>query len=424
MAWTDQLRPASFRGVGFHVDASDATFGRRVVTHTYPLRDDAAHEDLGARPRAFSVEALVIGDDALAQAAALEAALIASGPGRLVHPWYGEFDAIVTEPARARHSMREGRVVRFQVTFERHGTNRFPSPAADTGAAAVRSADAVDAALIADFAAAFVTGGVPDFVIASAQSVLGILSSDMRGALGRGGLARSVAGGVLAALDGLGAATVQDLSDAVDIADRLIDATRQLAALTRPRSRQAIAPAAPLPEAATLPALAVIDMLIGVADAAPALPSIPTGTPSRRTEASNRDALAIVQRSGAATAAVRTAATATFDSHDQAAGYRDRLIETLEDLADELGAAGWDASWRAITDLRVAAGRDLTRKAGGLPRIATVRPPASTPSLALAHRLYGDDPAALFVRAADIVRRNDVRHPGFVPVADLEVLNG
>jgi prophage DNA circulation protein len=36
------------------------------------------------------------------------------------------------------------------------------------------------------------------------------------------------------------------------------------------------------------------------------------------------------------------------------------------------------------------------------------------PALVLAQRLYGD-PASVEARAAEIVARNKVRHPGFVP---------
>ncbi|MFX9939048.1 DNA circularization N-terminal domain-containing protein, partial [Acinetobacter baumannii] len=66
MTWRDQLRPASFRGVPFHVTQATGTFGRRSVTHEYPFRDLPYVEDLGRRARTLRIEALLLGEDYMA----------------------------------------------------------------------------------------------------------------------------------------------------------------------------------------------------------------------------------------------------------------------------------------------------------------------------------------------------------------------
>jgi hypothetical protein len=85
-ACTEDLRDASFRGVPFMVDNDDITYGRRIITHEYPLRDDPDHEDFGEKPREFTVKGYVYGGDAIEQKDAVVAAARAYGPALLVLP--------------------------------------------------------------------------------------------------------------------------------------------------------------------------------------------------------------------------------------------------------------------------------------------------------------------------------------------------
>ncbi|TNY06237.1 DNA circularization protein, partial [Escherichia coli] len=47
----DDLRPASFRGVGFFVASDQGEYGRRGPVHEYPNRDNPYFEDLGEKAR-------------------------------------------------------------------------------------------------------------------------------------------------------------------------------------------------------------------------------------------------------------------------------------------------------------------------------------------------------------------------------------
>lgn len=68
---------------------------------------------------------------------------------------------------------------------------------------------------------------------------------------------------------------------------------------------------------------------------------------------------------------------------------------------------------QALDDLRAAMVKEMTARAGSLPRIRRVRIPAPAPALALAYDLYEDA-----AREGDIARRNAARHPGFMPADD------
>ena len=73
---------------------------------------------------------------------------------------------------------------------------------------------------------------------------------------------------------------------------------------------------------------------------------------------------------------------------------------------------------RALGALRLAMVQDVTARGGSMARLFLYRPKAVEPALVLAYRIYGDAG-----RDAEIVTRNRVARPGFVPAgAPLELL--
>ncbi len=73
---------------------------------------------------------------------------------------------------------------------------------------------------------------------------------------------------------------------------------------------------------------------------------------------------------------------------------------------------------RAMWTLRAAMAADIAARTAGLPDAVELTLGASVPAIVLAHRLY-DDPG----RAADLLARNDVRNPLFMPAGrPIEVL--
>lgn len=151
------LREASFRGARFEVDDVEASGGRRVVLHEYPLRDTPYSEDLGRRAREFSVRGYIIQgrtyDYASARADVLKA-LEAYGPGELVHPWHGEV-SVVVDDYRLRESMERGGLLELDIRFREAGQLANPTSSADTAKGVASAASSVRQALKNSFLSAF-----------------------------------------------------------------------------------------------------------------------------------------------------------------------------------------------------------------------------------------------------------------------------
>lgn len=126
MGWRDFLQPASFRGVPFFVESSDTSVGRRTKLHTYYKRDIPYLQDLGAAPDEFVLEGFVIQNSAnnfnyMPERDALIAALKQPGSGILVHPYFGELQVGLLEPAKISETTDEGGMARFSMIFAQSG---------------------------------------------------------------------------------------------------------------------------------------------------------------------------------------------------------------------------------------------------------------------------------------------------------------
>lgn len=104
-----------------------------------------------------------------------------------------------------------------------------------------------------------------------------------------------------------------------------------------------------------------------------------------------------------------------YDTAQAAATLRD----TLTDAIDTVCLTADDATYQQWRDLRAAVVADLSARAATLPSLVTFVPTRTLPALVIAYRLYGDAS-----RAEEIVARNDLIYPGFVPGGQpLEVLS-
>jgi len=99
--------------------------------------------------------------------------------------------------------------------------------------------------------------------------------------------------------------------------------------------------------------------------------------------------------------------------HDDTIALRNNLSAALD--AEALTAS--DAVYQALTDARAKVWIDLTSRAKNAARLTTITPPETMPMLSVAYDYYADA-----TRDAEIIQRNNVRHPLFVPVAPLKVL--
>lgn len=167
-----------------------------------------------------------------------------------------------------------------------------------------------------------------------------------------------------------------------------------------------------------VPALAVLKALGGAA----AVPAETGASTASGITAVNTEAAELLMRISTVAAAAHTAAYASYESKQEALQTRGEILGVMSDVRHDAGEAEWINSYMAIGSLMSALNRDIDEELGRLPATVTVQPVSVRSSMALAHRLFGDTPSRVVEMAGDIVRRNAVLHPSFMPADNLEVL--
>lgn len=390
-----------FRGAEFLIEGHDLSGGRRIALHEFPLRDVPYAEDMGRRARTWAIECFTLGDDSAARDALIEA-LEGAGPGTLIHPYLGTLHAVVQD-FRVAESTGAARIARFSITFAEAGERIVPAATADTASALDGAATAASAAAMDGFTDQFDVGGWASYVSDGALSDLS---------------------GFIAQAEGWARMVRMASSDASSLARRIGSFAARLGTLIG------------LPETLAGEIGGIIANLAGYAStpmgAVSGLASardyqrravyVRGSTPARAQIVTNAMATEALVRRAAVIESARAVATMRFGvdgapvSSVEAAALRDALADQI-DLEAEVAD---DATSTALVALRAALVRHINTKAAALPGLAQVTPKATLPALVLAHRIHGDAS-----RADEIIARNRVRHPGFVPggVA-LEVLNG
>lgn len=383
--WRDQLQPASFRGVPFHVSGTDSQLGRRTVVHEYPLRDKPYAEDLGRKAREFSIEAFVIGDQYTKARDKLIDALEAYGSGELVHPSRGRGQVVVTS-ARLSESSAEGGLAKFSITFTESGAPRNPSRQSDTKTKVKTAAAKAKTSMLEKFAKSLGLDGLPDFVsteaLASVNASLNSIRIEAASLIGNALMPE-----FLLQLSGIASNVTSLMRMPADLAFGLMGMVQGLAGI----AGGPISALSSLRGLFSFGATSTVD---------------PYATPSRQQQTINHNAVVELTRQ----AAVIEAAIASTDiipaSYSDAIALRDELADQLETLASSTSD---DALFMALTDLRIAVIQDITARAADLSRTVRYPVPVTLPVQVVAYRLYGG------IGLADgIVSRNHLEHPGFV----------
>lgn len=413
MAWREQLRTgASFRGVQFSTVSAELSVGRRNVVHEFPLRDDVVVEDLGRSSRNIQVDAYVVGEDYLDDRDALLDALEAPGAGELVHPRYGVLNVAVVGVAAVRESSREGGIAHFSITFVLAGSNVFPKTRDNTANGVADAADRADQAAEDAYAAEAVTDGpqvMADEGVAGFKSRLTAVLAMARQATDTTVLADLVRG-VASITGGLTAL----IRTPVVLVQRLASLQQQLAAAIN----------RPLWAFQELQSLFETDRRTNVTARPGSTRAKLVANDQARRDLSRRMALPQQARMLAVAITAGTNAVASGLQLEPGVGVttaplalalRDALLLQLD--AELEGTDPPAAVVRALSDLRAAVVRDVAMRAEFLRQRSTFPTQALLPALVLAHRIYQDAD-----RADELVARNAVAHPLFVPAGELEVL--
>lgn len=391
MTWRTKLQLASFRNVKFQVEVDDLAAGRRVQVHEYPQRDKPYTEDLGKATRKISITAFVIGDNYIADRDALLAALEEAGPGTLIHPWYGSLQVVVDGECRVSHSNREGGMARFALSFVEAGELAYPKSGVATQSAVRLSADNFLGKLSSNFAESFSIDGAPDWSIAGSVGTLtrGLYMFQSLAAKGRGFAVNP--SGILGNVDALFGNPLLLANNVINLFSGFSTSYTSNADLNNN-----------------------FTTLTGYAQAMPSTVPGMGATPARRQQSTNDAALETLMRGAALGNAAAVSSLMPLPEYDDAQAQRNTLTALLD--TESLSAS--DAVFDSITDLRVKTYQDMTERGKGAARMRTVTVPEVRPSLVLAYDLYEDAG-----RESEIVARNRVTHPLFVPAEPIKVLS-
>lgn len=415
--WRDQLHPASFRGVGFFVDADSTPVGRRVQLHEYPQRDKPLVEDMGAQTRRVKLTAFVIGDDCFFQRDNLLHALNQPGPGELVHPWFGRMQVTAGDGCDVSHDRKAGGMVRFELDFIEAVEKGYPVGVPNTSRQLEDQSESWLDSAIARYRAAMAV--VNRVRIAAVQLQNGIAGVQMaiQGEFGQ--IASAITS--VRALADLLANFPDNLATMIDaqfsgfgdgsrwtgdedqaptftvLSAQASSATTAAAGLTAappPAGGQAtvatVEAARDLVRDALLVKAVQIAAQMPVVQAPVALPGVPTleqqvGTPITRPEVPTTDTVLA-------------------------------LRDALSDAIWQAGLTAPPAHFALLQSTQKKLRVHLTKVAMAGVRLVDVSPKESLPAVVLAYRLYGDA-----TRADEIVSRNRVKHPGFLPADTLRV---
>ena len=427
--FTEQLMPASFRGVGFYVTSASLKAGRRTVVHEYPQRDKPYVEDIGRATRQVSISAFVVGEDYIKQANTLLEAIEKPGSGTLVHPWLGSMTVTLTAVSELKFDTALG-VASISFTATESGDLSFPTAGVDRKDALLTQADKVEASAIAKFCDSI------DLSVVSAY-----VDSALSGTL----------------LEKLGVVSNSELARAFDLVDSISSLANKGFSLIKknPSSfAQTLAGALGLSRWATtvtswnrvgkqLSNLAKSDGLTATAK--------DWKKAKEEGRAMSRNVKAGLQNSSAIETLTRqiliaqmvgvTAFIGTEQDTFSPAGLpdvsesQDELLSSeeisvsideidstseqmLEALDEELLLETDDEMYQVLEDARTAIFEALTERANEKSALITVKPVDVTPALVLAYD-YHDDAT----RDKEIAARNAVVREGFCPAKETKVMS-
>lgn len=385
MAWKDDLRPGSFRGVPFFIEGSQFSGGRRVTFHEFPNREDPFAEDLGRVGRTFKVDGHLLGEDVFDQKEKLLEACEKFGPGELIHPYYGTRQVQVGAVS-FDDDTKEGRITRFSIQFYEAGDNRFPKDVDDKQALLENSAALAKEKNKSLFDRVFSIAKLPGYAVNSARNSVFAATVAFQNATRD----------VVATAEGIAnlAYDIRNLRAEVDdllaapglLSQRLTDSLALLEdAIEAPRGR-----------------LQAYSGLIGFV----AGNTTSDITPTRQREKSNDGVFnGFIQRA-AIIGAVQASGETEFESTEEATLVRNQLRTAIE---AQLQTTNDDDVFQAFEDLQAQMVRVLPDVDSDLPNVQEIKLDNSTNSLVLSYDLFQNPDSE-----ADIIARNKIRNPAFI----------
>lgn len=421
---SEQLLPASFRGVPFEVTSGSLRAGRRTVVHEYPQRDKPYVEDLGKATRQITIEAFVVGDDYIARGTALLAEIEKPGSGALIHPWLGEMTVTVTSVSELKFDTGLGTAYLTFVATEA-GDLEFPATGADTQSAALEAADGLELSAVSKFVDSIDLSIVSEYIDAALSGalldVLGVVgSAEIAKAFGFATGVADLASKGLALISKDPKVFAQKLAGALGLSKWATTATawsRVAKQLRNLASDEKLSSGTRAKIEADRDRLPLSDTQKAAMTNRAAVESL-----TRQlllAQVVGVSALIGTSKDTSAPGAMVTAAASPFVEQESIQSYDDLIEvrnELLEVLDQELLMETDDEMYQAIEKARTAVFEAVTERANAQSRLITVTPPDIMPAVVLAYD-YHDDAN----RDREIALRNGIDHEGFCPAEEMKV---
>lgn len=411
--WRDQMLPASFRGISFLIPQASVPIGMKVQLHEFPQRDEPYAEQLGKQSQVHRLVCWIIGDDCFERRDKFMEALQTPGPGELVHPWLGRMQVKVGE-GELSHDFQRGGMAEFAVTFYPDTPLKFPTAKVNTQQQVVKASDSLLDSALDRYKAAMANVDQARLGLArlrnSLSGVYTVIQQQFSTIVGTFTNLTGFAQSLMNAPDSLSSLFSSYFSE-FSVDDYLGDdsgSTYRNTVAASTQHAEAVASVNTVSQA-------------GGRDSAAA---------SQATADLVQDALLvqvglIISEMPIASQPVSSVATPTVDQQAAQPIVRPEVpvADDVIELRDNLNEAIFEASlkadpehYMALNTLRQTIVKHLTAVAESGVRLVEITPAETLPALVLAYRRFGDA-----TRESEVVQRNRLRHPGFVPALPIKI---
>lgn len=403
--WADSYQPATLNGVPFLVSSEVTAFGRRNDIAITAGTDLATFVDLGRSIRPINFTAFFIGPNYAPERNAFIKVVNTPGPYHLIHPHYGPMFVVLNDRGcRISHTDAAGKKSALQLSFTEVSPTDFTKNL-DTRLAVLGFATELDLAL------ELTPPTLPstDISLLGKLQDLGLLMSVIEGKIAsKLNVIEHLTSAVQAFNDGLAgiAATpgqmMTRINELMAATFKLFETARDLQPDPAGDTRAAFDQVAVLNESMTELATFAEDELF-----------VPPLAPSAVIDHSNRRGLSAgIRLSGLSSGCVQLVDT-ELDSADQALELQRQIVGMFDGAREENLSR---EVTKASRGLRGAISDHLRTIAGTLPQITEYTPESTLPAIVIAYRVHGDAD-----RFGELVRRNRIPFPNFVPSDPLEV---
>lgn len=389
--WRERLREASYKGVPFGVVDSEESHGRRVVVHEFVGKDEPTIEDLGGAPRQFSLQAFVLGDDFMDKRDALKKVLNEKGTGTLIHPWYGEIEVSQYAEYKIKHSASTGRMCTFELFFVQDDESQSPRPRVNSSSrfnksaslSSYLSASRFDSLLDISDLSNFVKDETNDFLNSSLKVVQ----------------------------DALGINVFNENTDFIDLAVNGESIAKNfinsITKLNKDSSKNTLDKGKSLNTSRQL-----------IAKDAPSYLEGTDNTPTKNSLIKNKS---LINELAQQTLVIELAKEYSSDVPESRKAAQTMRYELMDSIDELLSLKTYlplnDDLYTSFVDLRASSLAKMSELAHKAPQVKYHTPKATLPSLNIVYAI-----SAGTALNDDFLVRNKVKHPGFIPQEELEVL--